>query len=97
MTLWRDGWIDGRGYAKHPQRGEPQKYICLRCMGEFEPEAAVFEKHDCANFQESPSPQTVNATEAAIELAREHGVLLSEIEGSGEDGRVLKSDVEDEV
>jgi pyruvate/2-oxoglutarate dehydrogenase complex dihydrolipoamide acyltransferase (E2) component len=37
---------------------------------------------------------TVNATDAAVELAQEHDIDLAEIEGSGTDGRVLKSDVE---
>ncbi len=36
----------------------------------------------------------VDATEAAIELAEELGVDLSEIEGSGTEGRITKPDVE---
>ena len=36
----------------------------------------------------------VDATEAAIKLAGELGVDLSEIEGSGKDGRITKFDVE---
>jgi pyruvate/2-oxoglutarate dehydrogenase complex dihydrolipoamide acyltransferase (E2) component len=36
----------------------------------------------------------VNATDAAVELAHERGIDLAEIEGSGADGRILKSDVE---
>lgn len=36
----------------------------------------------------------VDATEAAIELAEELGVDLSEVEGSGTDGRIMKPDVE---
>jgi large subunit ribosomal protein L21 len=36
----------------------------------------------------------VEITPAAAELAREHGIDVSSIEGTGKDGRVLKSDVE---
>lgn len=36
----------------------------------------------------------VNATPAAIELAEEMGVDLSEVEGTGKDGSILKGDVE---
>ena len=36
----------------------------------------------------------ISATDAARELAEEHGLELSEVEGTGQDGRVLKSDVE---
>lgn len=36
----------------------------------------------------------INATESAIELARELGINIAAIKGTGEDGRVLKKDVE---
>ena len=39
--------------------------------------------------------EEVEATDAAVELAEEEGVDLSEIEGTGSDGKVLKSDVQD--
>lgn len=39
----------------------------------------------------------VEATDAARELAAEHGLSLAEIEGSGEDGRIVKSDVEEAI
>lgn len=96
MTLVRDGWIDGRPYAVVPQRGEPEKYVCLDCEGELPPDADVFEGHHCANF-ENTELTTVDATEAAIELARERGVTLSELEGTGTDGRILKSDVQEQT
>ena len=36
---------------------------------------------------------TINATDAALDLAREYGVDVTQIVGTGADGRVLKSDV----
>jgi len=40
------------------------------------------------------STDDVDATEAAVKLAEEHGVDLTKIEGSGKDGRITKGDVE---
>lgn len=44
--------------------------------------------------QSTPSSDEVDATPAAAAAAEEHGVDLAQVEGSGQDGRVLKSDVE---
>lgn len=38
-------------------------------------------------------PSEIVATDSAIELAAEHGIDLSEIEGSGADGKIIKVDV----
>ena len=38
---------------------------------------------------------TVNATDGAKELAEEEGIALADVDGSGKDGRVKKSDVKD--
>jgi pyruvate/2-oxoglutarate dehydrogenase complex dihydrolipoamide acyltransferase (E2) component len=43
---------------------------------------------------EEIAPDAPVATEAAMALAAEHGVDLREVEGTGEDGRVLVADVE---
>lgn len=48
---------------------------------------------DEAESQSTPSSD-VNATPAAVEAADEHGVDLSQVEGSGKDGKVTKPDVE---
>ena len=45
------------------------------------------------NGNKIPAHDEVNATDAAVELAAEHGVILADIEGTGEDGRVLVGDV----
>lgn len=38
-------------------------------------------------------PGGVNASESVAEYARELGVDLSKVEGTGKDGRILKSDI----
>ena len=45
---------------------------------------------------ETTEPE-VEATPAAEELAKDEGVDLTEVEGSGEEGRILKTDVEEAV
>lgn len=47
---------------------------------------------DDGDGEEDEEP--IDATDAARELAGEHGIELAKIEGTGEDGRVLKSDVQ---
>jgi pyruvate/2-oxoglutarate dehydrogenase complex dihydrolipoamide acyltransferase (E2) component len=42
----------------------------------------------------SDADQQVEATHAAEELAEEEGIDLSEVEGTGKDGKVTKPDVE---
>jgi translation initiation factor IF-2 len=59
-----------------------------------EPEA---EEEEVEGVEEAPAEEEVveiSATDAARELAEEHGLELPGIEGTGKDGRILKSDVE---
>lgn len=45
----------------------------------------------------APADTGIDATDAAIELAAEAGIDITTLEGTGEDGRILKSDVEHAV
>lgn len=98
MTLVRDGWIDGRGcyVLRDAESGEPVKYMCENCGGEMQPDPDVFAAHNCENYREREH-ENVDATPEAMERARELGVTLAKIEGTGQDGRVLVSDVEREA
>lgn len=45
---------------------------------------------------ETPPPTaTISATEAALKLAEEYGIDLSQVTGTGQDGRITKADVEE--
>lgn len=96
MTLIRDGWLDGRPYAapEDPDTGETLYLVCLKCEAEIEADPDVFMAHECENYREGPELKVTSAAEA---LADEEGVDLSEIEGSGSDGRITKADVEASV
>lgn len=49
------------------------------------------------NGEEQDDEETVDMTDAARELAKSHGFDPSDIDGTGDDGRVLKSDVKDHL
>ena len=44
-----------------------------------------------------PSNEEIDATDAAKELAAEHGIDLSVIKGSGKNGRIIEYDVQDAI
>lgn len=57
------------------------------------PETATAEPPEAA-VMPAPERQQVSATSAAEELAEEHGIDLTTVQGTGAGGNVLKSDVE---
>lgn len=93
-TLERDGWLDGRPFSAVPPRGEADKFVCLACRGETPPDRDQFIAHDCDELRQSAAEADVDATQAAIDLADAEGVDITEIEGTGTDGRVIQPDVE---
>lgn len=101
MALERDGWVEGRPYTaiREPDRGRVLKYVCLDCGGETPPDVAAFEGHNCENYRErglqvdTSGYEEIDATDAALDRAVEVGVDITDIEGTGTDGRVVKSDV----
>ena len=62
-----------------------------------EEEAVEAEAEAAAEEEEEEAPEEIDITGAAEELAEEHGLDLTAIEGTGKDGRILKSDVQEAV
>jgi len=56
--------------------------------------AAVEAPTAAVEAPDAPDAGEYDITPAAAELAAEHGIDLSTIEGSGKDGRILKSDID---
>jgi len=71
--------------AKEPEPEEP----VAEAEAEVAPEAA-----SAAPAVEETDEAEPDITPAALELAEEHGLDVTEIEGTGKDGRILKSDVD---
>lgn len=101
MSLERAGWIGERPYARHPNTGKPIAYVCLKCGNDTLPDPDVFRAHNCENYRDHDlklgeiGDFDVDASDAALERAVDLGVDITEVEGTGQDGRVLKADVED--
>lgn len=60
-------------------------------------EVAPEEAPEAAEEAVEEAEEEVDVTNAARELADEHGIDITTIDGTGKDGRVLKSDVQDAV
>lgn len=54
----------------------------------------LFQLERIADALEARGVVEVDATDAAKELAIQHGLNIADVQGSGTDGRILKSDVE---
>ena len=87
-----------KGYRR--KQGHRQGYTEIRILGIDLPdepqEAAPKPKaaSEAAPDAEAVAPQAVDITPVARKLAEEHGLDLTAIEGTGKDGRILKSDVD---
>lgn len=57
-------------------------------------EKAEKPKAEKSKAEEKAAPPDIDVTPAAAELAEEEGIDLSELEGTGKEGRILKGDVE---
>lgn len=68
------------------------RWLMSDSPGTFEPAETKGMDEPPANRAILSAPET-KATDAARELAAEHGIDLDDVEGTGDDGRVLKGDV----
>lgn len=101
MSISRDGWLDERPYsALRTPEGDVLKYLCLKCGGETPPDPDAFVGHSCEQQEDrsvdvDTATVEVDATDAALELAMDRGIDITEVEGTGQGGRVTKGDVQD--
>lgn len=54
---------------------------------------AISKKEECREETEQRSRTGISVSPSAKRIAREHGIDLSKIQGTGPDGRILKQDV----
>ncbi len=80
VTLSQDGTVVSGETAKAIREALPHTFVT----------------EDDVRFEvdEGEPQEEVEATEAALDLALEHDLDLGNVEGTGVDGRVLKSDVQ---
>lgn len=78
--------------AKEPEPEEPET---VEEPAAEAPEAeATTDAPEAEAATEAPAEDEIDITPAALELAEEHGLDLTQIEGTGKDGRILKGDVD---
>ena len=73
--------------------GEPGETVEEPQTAKGTDEAATPQKEECREVTEQLSRAGVSVSPSAKRVAREHGIDLSKIQGSGPDGRVTKQDV----
>lgn len=69
----------------------------LEATGHVKREKITQEQSYSTRDMTSESTRAVNASDYVAEYAKEHGVDLESVEGTGKNGRVLKGDVEDVI
>lgn len=89
-----------KGKAKRPakrEKPEPEAPVVEPLEAEVpveKPAAAPEPEAPVEAVAEAPEAGELDITGAARELAEEHGIDLASVEGSGKDGRILKTDVQ---
>ena len=73
--------------------GEPGETVEEPQTAKGTDEAATPQKEECREVTEQLSRAGVSVSPSAKRVAREHGIDLSKIQGTGPDGRILKQDV----
>lgn len=77
-------WVDVPAGQEHEAENHP--WLMVREEAEATPTAEASSAPSAA--------EEVDATNAAIDLADEHDIDLTTVEGTGKDGRIVLSDVE---
>ncbi len=86
-----------KGKAKRPakrEKPEPEAPVVEAPAPVEKPAAAPEPEAPVEAVAEAPEAGELDITGAARELAEEHGIDLASVEGSGKDGRILKTDVQ---
>lgn len=86
-----------KGKAKRPakrEKPEPEAPVVEAEAPVEKPAAAPEPEAPVEAVAEAPEAGELDITGAARELAEEHGIDLASVEGSGKDGRILKTDVQ---
>lgn len=79
--------VDGTGPSGQITADNVMDYIALR-------DVAVI-KGDGKTVIRTPDDGDVHATRSALDLARERGVILENVTGTGRDGKIILNDVRD--